>query len=558
MDTMSTSQQYCLRWNNHRSNLLNVFDELLHNESFTDVTLAVDCGRTVQCHKIVLAACSTYFQTLFHDVPNQYPIIVLKDVKYSEIKAILEYMYRGEVNVAQDQLPGLLKVAQVLKVKGLVEEHSNRTTARDLRREDAIDTSMSPPPAISTSTGGGGASHMSPPHSTCDYSSLYGKSGGVSLDRSHPLTNSLPITWPLLHAGAGHQLPTSMSSSALVGSGGGSGSSGGGGSYDNGIETSPFKRRKLLPPSPLLMNTDTPILRTVLGQSHVDSSQPMSLLQPDSHEPVHYRNASSNGSTNDTENRRNNDLAHGESAHADVSYMDEDDRQTSPQSYGGDTVRNSAAADCVQPKPEWKRYKQYTRDDITGAIEAVRGGMSAVAAARKFGVPSRTLYDKVKKLGIPTSRPFKRSTSSNGGSGACFPFGIGANVNGALYDGNSGGTNPEIENEGGGSANVSLESLAGTSNAAFEAAYARGVKDTSQDRDVISDSMARCSSSPVIRCAKQRQQQQQQQQDLADQVEDLSVSRKSDVPVIVSPTATSATVIKDELQETELDSKDYS
>lgn len=338
METMTTSQQYCLRWNNHRSNLLNVFEELLHNASFTDVTLAVECGRRIQCHKIVLAACSTYFQDLFHDVQNQHPIVILKDVKYSEIKAILEYMYRGEVNVAQDQLPGLLKVAQVLKVKGLIEEHGDRTT-RDVRREDARDTSMSPPPAISTSTGGGGGSgsHSSPPHSTCGYSSFYGKSG-VSLDRgqSH-LASSLPHTWLSLHAGAGHQLPTSLSSSSTV-------LGGGGGSYDNSIETSPLRRRK---PSTLLMSNDTPILRNVLGQAHVDSSQPVPLLQPDSHESqVHYRNASSNGSANDTDNRRGNDLLHSDTVHADVSYMDEDERQiTSPQSYGGDTVRNSGISD---------------------------------------------------------------------------------------------------------------------------------------------------------------------------------------------------------------------
>lgn len=55
------------------------------------------------------------------------------------------------------------------------------------------------------------------------------------------------------------------------------------------------------------------------------------------------------------------------------------------------------------------------------AIDAVRNGMSALQAARKYGVPSRTLYDKVKKLGITTSRPFRRS---NGSNGAAFPYGI--------------------------------------------------------------------------------------------------------------------------------------
>lgn len=55
------SQRFCLRWNNHQANLLSVFDQLLHDESFVDVTLAVD-GQYLRAHKMVLSACSPYFQ----------------------------------------------------------------------------------------------------------------------------------------------------------------------------------------------------------------------------------------------------------------------------------------------------------------------------------------------------------------------------------------------------------------------------------------------------------------------------------------------------------------
>lgn len=80
-----------------------------------------------------------------------------------------------------------------------------------------------------------------------------------------------------------------------------------------------------------------------------------------------------------------------------------------------------------QQKPEWKRYKQYTRNDITAAIECVRNGMSALQASRLYKVPSRTLYDKVKKLGITAGRPMNRTikrSPSNSGSPAAFPYGI--------------------------------------------------------------------------------------------------------------------------------------
>lgn len=45
------TQRFCLRWNNHQSNLLSVFDQLLHAETFTDVTLAVE-GQYLKAHKV--------------------------------------------------------------------------------------------------------------------------------------------------------------------------------------------------------------------------------------------------------------------------------------------------------------------------------------------------------------------------------------------------------------------------------------------------------------------------------------------------------------------------
>ena len=50
--TMEMSHhQFCLKWNNHSSNLLKVFGRLFSNESFTDVTLAAE-GRSIRAHKV--------------------------------------------------------------------------------------------------------------------------------------------------------------------------------------------------------------------------------------------------------------------------------------------------------------------------------------------------------------------------------------------------------------------------------------------------------------------------------------------------------------------------
>ena len=116
----SPQQQFCLRWNNHQSALVSVFDHLLQSEAFVDVTLAVE-GLLLRAHKLVLSACSPYFQAVFASHPAKHPIIILKDVRYSDLRALLDFMYKGEVAVDQDRLPSFLRLAESLKIRGLAE-----------------------------------------------------------------------------------------------------------------------------------------------------------------------------------------------------------------------------------------------------------------------------------------------------------------------------------------------------------------------------------------------------------------------------------------------------
>ncbi|XP_033227181.1 protein tramtrack, beta isoform-like isoform X2 [Belonocnema kinseyi] len=119
------SQRFCLRWNNHQSNLLSVFDQLLHDEAFVDVTLAVE-GQLLRAHKMVLSACSPYFQALFVGHPDRHPIVILKDVPYVDMRSLLDFMYRGEVSVDQDRLTAFLRVAESLRIKGLTEVNEDK------------------------------------------------------------------------------------------------------------------------------------------------------------------------------------------------------------------------------------------------------------------------------------------------------------------------------------------------------------------------------------------------------------------------------------------------
>lgn len=143
---MEDDQQFCLRWNNHQSTLVAVFDTLLENGTLVDCTLAAE-GKYLNAHKVVLSACSPYFEALLAQNYDKHPIFILKDVKFQELKAMMDYMYRGEVNISQDQLGALLKAAESLQIKGLSDNSRKGETETKKAVNPPPAAPKSPPPA---------------------------------------------------------------------------------------------------------------------------------------------------------------------------------------------------------------------------------------------------------------------------------------------------------------------------------------------------------------------------------------------------------------------------
>jgi len=140
-----SSEKFCLRWNDFESNISVAFRELRDDKDFFDVTLACD-DEQISAHKVILSACSPFFRNILRRNPHQHPLLYLKGVKYTDLQSVLNFMYHGEVNVAQEELNSFLAVAEDLRVKGLTQNQGGGgSVARRPKSPPVIKPSVRPP-----------------------------------------------------------------------------------------------------------------------------------------------------------------------------------------------------------------------------------------------------------------------------------------------------------------------------------------------------------------------------------------------------------------------------
>eukprot|EP00092_Neocalanus_flemingeri_P024837 GFUD01026933.1.p1 GENE.GFUD01026933.1~~GFUD01026933.1.p1 ORF type:complete len:363 (-),score=95.55 GFUD01026933.1:97-1185(-) len=112
------SELLTLAWSEFSTNISETFQEIRKNGDMNDVTLVCDNGE-INAHKLVLYSGSTFFQSVLTSVQHEHPLIYIKGVKLNYLKAIVDFMYNGEISIAQDDLKELLETAEDLKIKGL-------------------------------------------------------------------------------------------------------------------------------------------------------------------------------------------------------------------------------------------------------------------------------------------------------------------------------------------------------------------------------------------------------------------------------------------------------
>ena len=118
---MTSSEKYCMRADDFDANLVTSLPELKDSEEFFDVTLVSDDETPVQAHKVILSASSPFFRKVLKFNQSTSPLLYIRGLSSKDLANVVEFLYKGEVTVAQENLDKFLKVSKDLKLKGMYE-----------------------------------------------------------------------------------------------------------------------------------------------------------------------------------------------------------------------------------------------------------------------------------------------------------------------------------------------------------------------------------------------------------------------------------------------------
>ncbi len=132
---MGSADRYCLRWDDFGANLCSAFRSLRSQEPFFDILLASEDGQWMRgAHRVLLAAISPLFQTMLMStnkaceklgIGGFHQVVYLRGISAQNLSHVIDFVYEGEVNVAQEDLDSFLAAAEDLQIKGLTQGEQN-------------------------------------------------------------------------------------------------------------------------------------------------------------------------------------------------------------------------------------------------------------------------------------------------------------------------------------------------------------------------------------------------------------------------------------------------
>ena len=113
-------KKFNLKWEDFQPHITNSYTLLRNDSKFCDVTLVSDDQKQIAAHKVVLSACSEYFSNILSSNNHGHPLLCLDGITSEDLKNIVDYIYRGEIEVSQDKLERFFKIGTKFKLNGLL------------------------------------------------------------------------------------------------------------------------------------------------------------------------------------------------------------------------------------------------------------------------------------------------------------------------------------------------------------------------------------------------------------------------------------------------------
>lgn len=120
-----------LVWDEHLKSIGKLFEKLYEDEQMVDVTISCRDGN-IRAHKIVLSAASPYFQNVLNENPCKHPTLIMRGTSFLDMQKLIQYMYRGTIDVSVERVNAIIQLALDLDVKGFEKFHLDVGSANQI------------------------------------------------------------------------------------------------------------------------------------------------------------------------------------------------------------------------------------------------------------------------------------------------------------------------------------------------------------------------------------------------------------------------------------------
>lgn len=107
-----------MKYIKHGEKLSEGICQILNKEDFKDVTFHCE-GKSLTCHKVILATASAYFERMFKSELTESNVIEVRTMSYDHFSAVIKFIYTGELEFSPEDAQDLLHIADMMHLVGL-------------------------------------------------------------------------------------------------------------------------------------------------------------------------------------------------------------------------------------------------------------------------------------------------------------------------------------------------------------------------------------------------------------------------------------------------------